>query len=275
MGVSDYDPAILLILELHGKGRSILPALLILIIVLILLFNPNLLGGLGSWLGGHSRKPYRQAKWVWSSFAGTEDESILAERDYGQECARVFAKQFLGSVSGTDQEFAASIGTRLADAVKDPRREFHVTVVSAPFANAFALPGGFVFITQPLLNLCNHDRNEIAFFLGHEIAHILRGHAKDHMTANTFLNAVMSRLPVAGQMLREVVGKGYSRTLELEADQEAVRLTAAAGFDAGASIHALKRLTQISPDTSGLMEYLSSHPPISERIRELEHSIKG
>jgi Zn-dependent protease with chaperone function len=47
------------------------------------------------------------------------------------------------------------------------------------------------------------------------------------MTANTFLNAVMSRLPVAGQMLREAVSKGYSRTLELEADREAVRLTAA------------------------------------------------
>jgi Zn-dependent protease with chaperone function len=45
--------------------------------------------------------------------------------------------------------------------------------VAAPFANAFALPGGFVFITKPLLDLCNHDRNEIAFFLGHEIAHIL------------------------------------------------------------------------------------------------------
>ena len=246
-----------------------MPALLILIIVLILLFNPNLLAGLGSWLGGHSRKPYRQAKWMWSSLAGTEDESVRAERDYGAECSRAFSKQFLGSVSRTDQEFAATIGARLADAVKDPRREFHITVVAAPFANAFALPGGFVFITRPLLDLCDHDRNEIAFFLGHEIAHILRGHAKDHLTANTFLNAVMSRLPVAGQMLREVVSKGYSRTLELDADREAVRLAAAAGFDAGASIRALKRLAQVSPDTSGLMEYLSSHPPISERIREL------
>jgi beta-barrel assembly-enhancing protease len=228
------------------------------------------LPGLGHWLGRQSRKPYRQARWMWSSLAGTEDESIRAERDYGRECAHAFAKQFLGSVSRPDQEFAANIGAKLADAVKDRRRDFRITVVAAPFANAFALPGGFVFITQPLLDLCDHDRDEIAFFLGHEIGHILRGHAKDHLTANTFLNAVMSRLPVAGQMLREVVSKGYSRTLELEADHEAVRLAAAAGFNAGSSIHALKRLAQISPDTSGLMEYLSSHPPISERIHELE-----
>jgi predicted Zn-dependent protease len=73
-------------------------------------------------------------------------------------------------------------------------------------------------------------------------------------------------------MLRQVLGKGYSRTLELEADQEAIRLTAAAGFDAHASVHALKCLTRVASDPSGLAEYLSSHPPIFERIRELEKS---
>jgi len=246
-----------------------LPGLLIIILVLILLFNPELLPRMGDWLGGQSRKPLRQAKWMWSSFTGTEDESIRAERDYGQECARAFAKQFSNSGSRTDQEFVANIGARLADAVKDPRRKFHFTVVGSTLANAFALPGGFIFITGSLLDLCEHDRNEIAFFLGHEIGHVLRGHAKDHLTANVFLNAVTARLPAAGQMLRQVISKGYSRTLELEADQEAARLAAAAGFDARASILALNRLAQVSPDASGLAEYLSSHPPISERVREL------
>lgn len=247
-----------------------MPGLIVIILVLILFFSPKLLPRMGGWLGGQSRKPFRQAKWMWSWFAGTEDESIRAERDYGQECARAFAKQFSGSISRTDQELAANVGAKLADAVKDPRREFRFTVAASTLANAFALPGGFVFITGSLLDLCEHDRNEIAFFLGHEIGHILRGHARDHLTANAFLNAVMSRLPAAGQILRQVVSKGYSKTLELEADQEAVRLSAAAGFDARASIHALKRLAQVSPAASGIGEYLSSHPPISERVWELE-----
>lgn len=246
-----------------------MPGLLVIILLLILLFNPKLLPRMGDWLGGQSRKPVRQAKWMWSLFTGTEDESIRAERDYGQECARAFAKQLSGSGSRTDQELVANIGAKLADAIKDPRREFRFTVAASTLANAFALPGGFVFITESLLDLCEHDRNEIAFFLGHEIGHILRGHARDHLTANAFLNAVLSRLPAAGQMLRQVISKGYSRTLELEADQEAVRLAAAAGFNARASIHALKRLTQVSPNASGLAEYLSSHPPISERLQEL------
>jgi len=250
-----------------------LPALILVIILLFILFNPNLLPGIGSWLGGKSRKPVRQARWMWSSFAGTEDEAIRAEREYGEECAHAFATQFRGKVSRRDQELVDTIGARLSDAVKDPRRVFRFKVAGAALANAYALPGGFVFITEALLDLCHHNRDEIAFFLGHEIGHILRGHAKDQLTANTFLNAVASRLPAAGQMLRHVVSKGYSQMQELEADREALRLTTAAGFEALASVSALKRLTQAAPDPSGLAEYLSSHPPISERIRELEKKL--
>lgn len=250
-----------------------MPGLIILILVLVIFFNPKILPRMGDWLGGQSRKPVRQAKWMWKLFTGTEDESIEAERDYGQECAREFAKQFSKPGSRADQELAAKIGGKLVQAVKDPRREFRFTVVDSTLANAFALPGGFVFITGSLLDLCQRNPDEIAFFLGHEMGHVLQGHARDHMTASAFLNAVMSRVPAAGQMLRHVVSKGYSRTLEMEADKEAVRLAAAAGFDARASIDALKCLTKVSPDVSGLAEYISSHPRLSDRIRELEEQL--
>jgi beta-barrel assembly-enhancing protease len=245
-------------------------AQVVVILILILLFNPKLLPRLGNWLGWHSRKPFRQSKWIWSWAAGTEEESLRAEREYGKECARAFLKQFSGSAPRTDQELVATVGTRLADAVKDPRQEFQFRVVRSPLSNAFALPGGFVFITDSLLDLCKRDRDEIAFFLGHEIGHILRGHARDQLTASAFLNAIAARIPAAGQMLHQMVSKGYSRALELEADREAVRLTSAAGFDGHASIYALKRLAKVSTDNSGLAEYFSSHPPLSERIVELE-----
>jgi predicted Zn-dependent protease len=70
-----------------------------------------------------------------------------------------------------------------------------------------------------------------------------------------------------------VVSKGYSRDQELEADREAVRLAAAAGFDARASVSAMKRLAQAAPESAGLLGYFSSHPPVSERIRELEKTL--
>ena len=148
--------------------------------------------------------------------------------------------------------------------------EFPFKAVPSALANAFALPGGFVFITASPLDLCKHDCSEIVFFMGHEIGHILCGHARDKPTANTFLNAVMTRILAAVQMLRHMVSKGYTRTLELEDDRDAVRLMSAAGFDGSASIRALMRFTQVSPENSGLTEYFSSHPSLSERVLELE-----
>jgi predicted Zn-dependent protease len=250
-----------------------LPALLIVILVLLLLFNPGLLPKIGSWLGDKSRRPVRQAKWVWSSFTGTEDEAIRAEREYGAECTRALAAQFRGKVAPEDQEFVNEIGYKLAGAVKDRRREFCFTVAGAAQANAYALPGGFIFVTGALLDLCNHNESEIAFILGHEIGHVLRNHARDHFAADAILKAVSLRMPAAGPMLQNVARKGYSRMQELEADQEAIKLTAAAGFDVRASVSALKRLSRAAPDPSGLAEYISSHPTISERVRELEKSL--
>jgi predicted Zn-dependent protease len=239
----------------------------------LLFFAARLLPRLGGTLGRQARKPFRQARWMWSWVAGSEDESVAAEFEYGRECACEFAAQFPGSVPAASQELVAAVGSRLAAAVKDPRRQFRFAVVSAPANNAFALPGGFVFVTQPLLDLCAGDGDEIAFLLGHEMAHILRGHVKDQLTAGVLLSAVTSRLPAAGQMLREVLNKGYSRDLELEADRDALPLARTAGFDPRAALRALHRLAQVSAGAEGLGEYFSTHPSFAARVRELEQQL--
>ena len=224
---------------------------------------------LGTWLGGQSRKPFRQAKWMWSWLAGTEAEAIQAEYEYGRECARQFAAQFSGKAPREKQEVVAAVGSKLAGAVKDRRRQFHFSLVRAAVSNAYALPGGFVFITEPLLDLCAQDPDELAFLLGHEMGHVIRGHARSQLTARTFLNAVTARLAGAGLMLRQLLNQGYSRELELEADGEGARLAAAAGFDPRAAARALQRLERGASGNAGLMEYFSSHPPIAERVRKL------
>jgi predicted Zn-dependent protease len=243
---------------------------LLLIIGVVLFFGARLLPRLGSWLGLRSRKPFRQAKWIWSWFGGSEAESLQAEREYGRECAREFMAQFPERPSDGNSEFVNGVGSRLAAAVEDSRHEFRFGVIVSPLANAFALPGGFVFVTGRLVDLCEHDGSQLAFFLGHEMAHVLRGHARDQLTANAFLNAVTGRLPGAGLMLQQFLTKGYSRDLELEADREGARLARAAGFDLRAAALGLRRLAQISTEDPALLKYFSSHPPLDERIRRLE-----
>jgi predicted Zn-dependent protease len=241
----------------------------LLIIAVIVYFGGKLFPWLGSFLGGHSRKPFRQAKWMWAWAAGSEEDAIQAEHEYGAECARQFAGQFSGHPPRAAQALVEAVGASLAAAVEGSRRTFQFRVVRAGAANAYALPGGFIFITEPLIGLCREDRDEIAFFLGHEIAHVALGHARSQLAANTLLNAVTARLSGAGMLLRELLAKGYSRDLELEADREGARLAAAAGFNPHAPARALQRLAQVSSGDAGLAEYFSSHPPLAERVGKL------
>jgi beta-barrel assembly-enhancing protease len=248
---------------------------LLLILGLLLLLGAKLLPRLGSALGVRARKPFRQVKWMWSWAAGSEADAIQAEGEYGRECAREFAAQFAGRPSRVATDVVETVGSNIAAAVKDPHREFQFRVVRANVPNAYALPGGFVFITEPLVDLCGHNRDEIAFFLGHEIAHITLGHARSQLTASTLLNAITARLSGAGMLLREMLRKGYSRDLELEADSEGARLAAVAGFDPRAATRALHRLSQGSTGDSGLAEYFASHPPLADRVKKLEQGDKS
>jgi predicted Zn-dependent protease len=212
----------------------------------------------------------RQAQWLWAWASGSEAEVLAAELEYGRECAREFAAQWPQEAPARVQQVVEGIGATLAAAVKEPGREFQFRAVAAPFANAYALPGGFIFVTTPLLDLCAGDPHELAFVLAHEMAHVIRGHAREQLATGVFLNAVTARLAGAGRMLREVLGKGYSRDLEYEADREGAKLASRAGFDAHAGERSLARLGAVSPDMPEWAEYLSSHPPFTDRIRELQ-----
>jgi hypothetical protein len=68
---------------------------------------------------------------MWSWFTGAEAEAIQAEYEYGRECARQFAAQFSGKAPREKQEVVAAVGSRLADAVKDRRREFRFSLYAA------------------------------------------------------------------------------------------------------------------------------------------------
>src|SRR5205823_6424711 len=111
--------------------------------------------------------------------------------------------------------------------------------VRAPEINAFALPGGYVFVTRRLLDFSRWDHAELAFVLGHEMGHVVKRHAIERLMANALFGGIAARLPVGGAVLRPHVAallstllrQGYSREQELEADAFGARVAHAAGFD--------------------------------------------
>jgi Zn-dependent protease with chaperone function len=174
--------------------------------------------------------------------------------------------------------FAAQIGGWLAGNVQEKKLPFIVRVTAEREPNALALPVGSVFVSWPLLALCQWQRDEIAFVLGHEMAHIVRQHTLNRIVKDAALslllrqsfgkNAASAWLSKVG---RQMLGCAYSTDDELEADVFAVGLVRTAGGDALAGERLLEKLAQGAPGQSvGIAgDYLATHPPLIERIANL------
>jgi predicted Zn-dependent protease len=234
---------------------------------------------LGRMVGGNLRK----ANWVYRSLAGTEAEAARAEAAVGRDLARAFVEQAELDRDPAVQALLADLSGRLAGALRRPLYPFTVRCVQAPDVNAFALPGGFVFFSRPLLQLCGADRDELAFVMGHEMGHVVLRHAIDRVLASSALNAAVGRLTMAGGVIGQslaalaatLLSQGYSQDQELEADRLGARLAAAAGFDPAAPARLLGRLAGVGGDLAGLSQYFSSHPPFEVRIAHVNRAVQG
>jgi predicted Zn-dependent protease len=240
-----------------------LPEVLIILGLLVLLFGgarlPAFLAGLGRRLGLW----INQWRWVWRSMAGTEEEEIRAEEKVGREQAARFLEYMPPAADSELVRGLQSVGDRLARTAPAARRTFHFHVVEAPAANAFALPGGYVFVTRRLAEMCE-DSAETAFLLAHEMAHVVSRHFVENTVLDTLLGALKT-----GRLVAELVGKGYSREQELEADRKALELVREAGFAEDGARRILRKLHGLSPEPPELLQYLSTHPRFEERLEAL------
>ncbi|MCP4455663.1 MAG: M48 family metalloprotease, partial [Planctomycetes bacterium] len=123
----------------------------------------------------------RKARWVWQSFFGSEAEMIAAEIEVGRGLAREVRAQTPCCTESEMLDFVSQIGEILAGCLKEKRRPFVMTVVDDLKPNAFALPGGYVFITRSILDLCGMEPGQVAFVLAHEMAHITKGHTMERI----------------------------------------------------------------------------------------------
>ena len=239
----------------------------------------NLFYNIGKMVGPRVRK----VKWIWQSITASEADTIKAEHKVGQDLAREIRNRLELDTEPRSGQMLNKVGRHLAACVANKLRTFSFEVIKGTEPNAFALPSGFIFVTRSLLELCGWNQDEVAFILGHEMGHVIRGHAMDRIITNSAIAVGAKAAPIRGLLASWLRGAGmkivesaYSQDLELEADTLGARLAAAAGYDPHAPIQLLSRLSELSQPAKqfSLGNYFSSHPAFDVRIHNVDHLLR-
>jgi predicted Zn-dependent protease len=225
-----------------------------------------------------------QAKNAFDLMGGTEEDSLRAEIRLGRDLSTALLARIPLVEENETTRFAAQIGSWLAEYVTEKKLPFSFRVTAQPEPNAVALPGGPVFVSWPLLQMCQMQRDEIAFVLSHEMAHIVRRHTLDRIVKDAAIslllrkssgrNAASAWLSKAGQQL---LGSAYSKDDEFEADAFAVALVKSAGGDALAGERLLEKFARRTSVQSVSIagDYFANHPPPMERVANLRAKRQG
>lgn len=205
-----------------------------------------------------------------------------AQRDNAE-----IVRELGGAETGPRAAYVQSVGRRVAvySGVANPGQALHFTTLNSAVENAFSVPGGYVYVTRQLMTLMS-DESQLAFALGHEVAHIAANHA--HIREQY---ASRNPLGVLGQILGAVFGDrmvgsllqaraklqqlGFSREQEYQADTLGMRYMIAAGYDpAGAAqlLAALTRQSALQTRVEGRTnrqtpEWASTHPLSQNRMQ--------
>ena len=233
-------------------------------------------------LGRLAGKQFRKAQWMWASATGSEDEAIRAEQAVGRDMAAAVREDARVAVDPAVQAALDDVAVPLAAHVRNRTHRFEVAPLPGAEPNAFALPGGYIFVAPALVDLACGHRDELAFIVAHEMAHVIRRHAIDRILSQRALKAITLASPAARSIAPWVrtVGvqwleRAYSQDQEYEADELGGRLMRAAGFDAAGAVRMLERLRALERDrTGGLGGWLATHPPTTDRIHRLREQLE-
>jgi predicted Zn-dependent protease len=210
----------------------------------------------------------------------SESQEIAMGRDYDKQ---VVAS--IGLYPDTAlQRWIQQFGARLAATSERPNLPWTFHVVDDPVVNAFALPGGFIFVTRGILAHLNSEA-ELAGVVGHEIGHVTARHSASQMTKQQLaqvglvVGAIASPefgryTGLAGQALGVLFLK-YSRDNERQADDLGLRYMRRVNYDPREMPHVFELLTRVSQAQGGgrVPEWLATHPDPENRRGRIEQEI--
>lgn len=213
------------------------------------------------------------------------------EIQLGAQAHQDVLKEYAALDNPALQAYVNEVGQRLAQQSHRPNLQWHFTVVDSPDVNAFALPGGYVYLTRGLMAYLNSEA-ELAGVIGHEIGHVTARHGVRQHSAQTAagLGAVLGSILVPGmdnqagatllQTLAQAWTAGYGREHELESDRLGAEYLAKTGYRPQAMIDVIGVLKnqelfaaeQARRDGRPLRTYhgtFDSHPSNDARLRQV------
>lgn len=188
------------------------------------------------------------------------------------------------------QRYVAAVGKDLVPHVRRHGIQYEFHVIDASWINAFAIPGGQIFISTGMLEFLQSEA-ELASLLGHEIAHVDQRHCIEMFQSQIALERIgMEDVGHLVEVTHRVFSTGYKKYQELEADSAGLHLSLSAGYDPRGIVSLFERLKDrfgepvatparnpIGEVTGSLIDalgsYLHSHPPTADRIMRLKELI--
>lgn len=210
--------------------------------------------------------------------------SEAQEIQMGQQAAQE-AAQSIGLVQNDAlQAYVQRVGAELAGKTERPALPWTFKVVDDPTPNAFALPGGFIFVTRGLMDLMENE-SQLATVLGHEIGHVTARHQVTQISRSQLAQLGLGLgsvfVPAVGQ-LGGVLSSGlnllflhYTRDAERQADELGFRYALSTGYDVRQMAEVFRVLERIGEgeNRSPLPSWLQTHPGEPERIQSAEQRV--
>ena len=180
------------------------------------------------------------------------------------------------------QAYVDGIGQKLVKVCRRRDIEYRFKILDDDMVNAFALPGGYIYVTRGILAIINSEA-ELASVLGHEIGHVVGRDSANRISQQSLYQVVALAgmaapatrdLAMAGNLLFESVMLGYGREKEYLADTQGVDYMYKAGYDPLQMCEFQRNMSTFAQGPAGYAQYLTTHPDILDRMHRTRAQAK-
>lgn len=233
-------------------------------------------GGMIILLGGCSTNPATGESQFTALMSPAQENQIGA-----QENAKVMKTYGIPENSQNLQAYVNQVGQRVAQDTERPDVQYKFTLLDSSMVNAFALPGGYVYVTRGLMALANNEA-ELAGVMAHEVGHVTGRHSAERYSHGvlTSLGAMALSIALDNGAASQAIGVGselymtsYSRSQESQADDLGIRYLHKSGYDTfsmASFLNALDGNDTLSAaekgKSGGGADYFATHPKTADRV---------